>query len=228
MRMVAHGGQCCGMRTICGFPTFHQRSYYQFIRMFTDFRDGVRDWTSPNYKQAVDLNGAMLRDHLGRPLYFTAGIQLDFQGTEISADNQRRYENRLIEVVLTDSQLRHSGNEVREGAEVFRSWLDVLLSLGFRRVSRFRNSNSGSYCTVFHFVRTLENNWEEPEQILRPTVVFTYYRKVYASGNVGLTMYPTIFEAFNGHRGRDPRVNKYEVLSDASVRVTERLTPDAE
>ena len=228
MRMVNHGGHCCGMRTIFGFRGFSQTTFDEFFRIFSEFRDGVRDWTSSEYQNAVDENGQNMYDIHGRGLMYYGPPGPDFQGSVVPEDHRRRYNNRLVEVVLTDGQLLTTGRHAEVNDQVCYSWLQALTTLGFRRVSRFRNSNSGHYCTVFHFVANLENNWEEPEQILRPTVVFTYYRKVYASGNVGLTMYPTIFEAFNGHRGRDPRVNKYEVLSDASVRVTERLTPDAE
>jgi hypothetical protein len=228
MQMVAHGGHCCGIRTIFGFGVFNQTNFNQFFRVFSDFRDGIQDWTSSVYRPALNENGQHMVDHMGRALLFYGGTPGNFQGVEIRDHDRRFYNNRLIEIVLTDGQLMNTGVNVLVNNQGCGSWLQALSALGFRPVSRFRNSNSGRYCTVFHFVANLENDWEEAAPVIRPTVVFTYYRKVYASGNVGLTMYPTIFEAFNGHRGRDPRVNRYEVLSDASVRVTERLTPDAE
>lgn len=43
----------------------------------------------------------------------------------------------IVEVVLTDEQLR-SG------------WLRVVQRNGFKRVSRFKNSNSGNVCNIFH------------------------------------------------------------------------------
>lgn len=58
----------------------------------------------------------------------------------VTQTDTRHYANtgsHLYEVVLLDSQLR-SG------------WLYVLQKAGFRRVSRFLNSNSGNICNVFH------------------------------------------------------------------------------
>lgn len=45
--------------------------------------------------------------------------------------------SHCIEVVLIDDQLR-------EG------WLRIIQKRGFKRVSRFRNSNSNNVCNVFH------------------------------------------------------------------------------
>jgi hypothetical protein len=46
--------------------------------------------------------------------------------------------NTLFEVVLTDLQLK-SG------------WAEVLKKVGFRKTTRFYNSNSGNHCTIFHY-----------------------------------------------------------------------------
>jgi hypothetical protein len=59
-----------------------------------------------------------------------------FQGYLNDAAN-RGDGNILCEIVLTDNQLQ-SG------------WVPWLREKGFRRVTRFRNANSGNICNVFH------------------------------------------------------------------------------
>jgi hypothetical protein len=55
--------------------------------------------------------------------------------------NGNRTHNHCVEAVLTDEQLQ-SG------------WTPVLKELGFKRVSRFRNDNSGNICNIFHYIPT--------------------------------------------------------------------------
>lgn len=51
--------------------------------------------------------------------------------------------NRLIEVCLIDGQLTTADT-------LGRTWADILRSRGFKRMARFRNSNSGNIVNVFH------------------------------------------------------------------------------
>lgn len=60
---------------------------------------------------------------------------------KIREDKRCRDRGRLIEVVVTDSQLRSQS-----------SLGPILAAEGFRLVSRFTNDNTGNICNVFHFI----------------------------------------------------------------------------
>lgn len=76
-----------------------------------------------------------------RHSYGWSGFITTPEGFAAHLDTQIRvvHANRLIEIVLTDGQIRR------------RAWVgNTLAEKGFRLVTRFRNSNSGSICNVFH------------------------------------------------------------------------------
>ena len=52
----------------------------------------------------------------------------------------------MAEAVLTDYQAftKHANFTPS-------TWHEVMLSVGFKRVTRFLNSNSGNYCNVYHY-----------------------------------------------------------------------------
>lgn len=78
---------------------------------------------------------------------FTAGRPAEDIYRKIRADKESRGNadynrtGRLIEVVVTDAQLRAN-----------RSLGPILIKEGFKLVNSFRNSNSGNVCRVFHFI----------------------------------------------------------------------------
>lgn len=88
---------------------------------------------------------------------FQAKFEIGSEGYYDQGHEQQR--NILMEVVLTDNQL-HAIDPVTG-----RTWVDVLREKGFRRVSRFRNDNSGNICNVFHWLprkRTARENDNDP------------------------------------------------------------------
>lgn len=94
MRMVDHGGSCCGIRQIYGFDHSTVAELDEYIR---------------------------------------------------ELDNEHGQGNRLIEVVLSQRQVR--GDRAPAGG-----WTAALAERGFRLVSRFNNSNSHNDCYIFHRV----------------------------------------------------------------------------
>ena len=67
--------------------------------------------------------------------------------------------NRLLEAVLTDRQLAPSpvDSRGRQSVRDAGGWSVVLASRGFVLHTRFRNSNTQSFCNVFHRVMTRES-----------------------------------------------------------------------
>lgn len=59
-------------------------------------------------------------------------------------------DGRVIEAVLTDSQLTQYSRARADEREILANWPAELAARGFRFVGRFRNSNSGNNCNVFH------------------------------------------------------------------------------
>lgn len=122
--------------------------------------------------------------------------------------------NRLLEAVLTDRQLdpqnpdynRRVTQQVRDQG----GWGLVLASRGFRLHTRFRNSNSGRYCNVFHRIRTAESldnlpwlHQPQPVNEVRVTPI-----------NVNELILPLDWETsraaiFRTHDGRAVRVVEY-------------------
>lgn len=110
--------------------------------------------------------------------YFNENHTVEFIRRELSrcfdgVSPRRGNPNRLAEVILTDNQLS------------FRNLPIALAKEGFVLVNRFRNSNSGNVCNVFHKVRTplstepanLPYRWDPA---LRET-----FRRVYRSSTRG-------------------------------------------
>ncbi len=58
----------------------------------------------------------------------------------------------VYEAILIDAQME--------------SWWDILKGYGFRKVCRFKNNNSGNYCTILHFY---DGENTEEYQVFDPT-----------------------------------------------------------
>ena len=103
--------------------------------------------------------------------------------------------NRLLEVVLSERQvnLRTQG----ERARMLEDWPAILAEKGFTLVNRFRNSNTGRICYVFHKLNErlpmspeyLPFNWpaDQIEPGVQPVapVIREVSREYYASLRVG-------------------------------------------
>jgi hypothetical protein len=60
-------------------------------------------------------------------------------------ENENDIQSGLIEATLTDQQASE-----KPMAKDPDNWHQILLKEGFRRVSRFKNSNTGNYINVYH------------------------------------------------------------------------------
>ncbi len=161
--------------------------------------------------------------------------------------------NRLLEVVLSERQVapqppRERGGlghlvlqEVRDAG----GWPTILRERGFRLVSRFRNSNSGQLCYVFHRVpewQSLRNedlpfDWPEagndivePAPVVRPPAppanADPIVNEVFALFADGRVRGP--FDYVAEIRQAYPRVARYrrrKIYADARVEIEDARMP---
>jgi hypothetical protein len=97
--------------------------------------------------------------------------------------------NRLCEAVLTDNQCNRNGGQ----------WPRVLRRMGFKLVARFRNSNSGNVCNVFHKINKPLSL--EPENIPfewgPPLTLAETFHRINRSGES-----PLVFDSLEAARNR--------------------------
>ncbi len=140
MELVFHGGKCCGIKTIYGFPDYP-----------TDLEEEI-----VTAKKSADRNHDRCGDHIRSDLpFFTLSAP-----EETAEARLRRYidfckERRpagCIEVTLIsklNSPCACGVCEIRSQAEI---WEPLLFELGFHPVTAFKNSNSGNEVTIYHLV----------------------------------------------------------------------------
>ena len=123
LSVQTHGGRCCGIKTIWNFP-HNPEEYVQVIekRRF----NGTVDY----YGKRVEKSFDFMTDE--RPME-KAGDRLK----AIIEFIKKKRPAGLIEITLTDYQAHH--------------WSAFIKKLGFKPVTKFRNSNtSGTIITVYH------------------------------------------------------------------------------
>lgn len=93
----------------------------------------------------------------------------------------RSNNNRLCEVVLTDIQCQKWNG----------LFVKALRIVGFELVVRFRNSNSGNVCNVFHLIAKKEPLDNLPFEWGPPIIPEATFHRV-VRGRVGVTAYPSV------------------------------------
>lgn len=121
LRLVAHGGLCCGVKTIYGFTCSPESKLAALQACPADNRD-----TYGNY---VHSNDRFFNDAAPEETYLE---RLD----RYLAFLEKKRPKGLVEVTLTTSQLCVWGNLLRKR--------------GFKKVTTFVNSNSGNTVVVLH------------------------------------------------------------------------------
>lgn len=109
----------------------------------------------------------------------------------------RQNNNRLVEVVLTDGQCQKFQGQFPR----------ILRILGFKLVNRFKNSNSGNVCNVFHMIATPLPLDNLPFEWGPPIIPEATFHRVYR-GRTGATGYPTLEAARDGAKDTLERVVK--------------------
>lgn len=179
------------------------------------------------------------------PAFSQAAMQ-ELEG-HIDAIKRNRREG-LIEVVLIDVQLRAEVAPVQPyggRTHVMGGWADGLKDLGFILVRRFRNSNHGNWCNVFHLpygqpteIAPIPFEWEDGvtnvtvvQNVAPPpppapppprvTIVHTTFHNVYRDGRRG-GGYDTPAEARAARRSRG-RIDSRVIWSNGNVEWNENI-----
>lgn len=125
MNLYFHGGKCCGIKVIAGFPSLPTSNvnYLEKIAASNADADGENVSTKRPFfhREAPSETGKERFDRL------------------IAYCEERRPKG-LIEVVLTDYIWD----------KIHSNWKTTLKSRGFKKVSNFINSNSDNRCYVYH------------------------------------------------------------------------------
>ena len=128
MRLVFHGGKCCGIKTIYGF-------------------DSPSDIVSAVKKKSV-TNKDAYGEHVGSNMdFFTDAAPKETQKERLDrliAFCMKRRPQGIIEVTLAQHR-NHYFDQVKP-------WGPLLRKRGFRCVTKALNSNSGNTVHVFHKV----------------------------------------------------------------------------
>lgn len=132
MHLAYHGGKCCGIKTIYGFPgdpaSIVNRVYYH----------GREEVNSDSHGDHVSTNS---RFYHGSAPSETGLERLD---RYLRYCDQRR-PGGVIEIVLADYRFLPTFTA---------AWWPVLEERGFTKTAEFRNSNSDNMCTVYHRVKS--------------------------------------------------------------------------
>lgn len=149
MTMVCHGGQCCGIKHIYGFPYAPTDTVAAITAVKAVMGAGSEMAKGAYfYPNAEPKEEAIVR--LKKLLAF-----VDLHKTE-----------HLVEIVLNDY--------------VLKGWKTTLKKLGFKEVTKFKNSNTGSRLHVLHRVTPVPKppsaKKEEPKPSSKPVTRATRVR----------------------------------------------------
>jgi hypothetical protein len=123
-KLVNHGGKCCGIKIIYGF-----HSATSSLCEELPAAPGVNE--SDSYGRDVSSNERFFTDSAPRETFEErADRYIEFV--------KRRRPRHVIEVVFEEGQLDYHG------------WRPWLRKHRFRKVTKFLNSNSGNYVTIYH------------------------------------------------------------------------------
>lgn len=128
LKLVNHGGKCCGIKTIYGFNCSPQSVIYDKCSPLNEIK--INDKDSHGYM--VSCNERFFTDSAPEESY-RERLQryIDFV--------KKRRPKQLIEVILQDSYQK--------------AWQEELVNnFGFVKVNNFKNSNSWLWLSVFHLV----------------------------------------------------------------------------
>jgi len=143
MQLRSHGGSCCGIRHLSGFGA----------------------WGT---KVNAGYNSLGRRYETKTRLELFKGFMKQLEGSDFTTN--RGAEGKLVEVVVTDSQVR-SNPDIPS----------VLKAYGFKFVTRFNNS-SGGMCNVFHKTtgkcgdHEVPSWWTKAKEVRDPIKPRTYFR----------------------------------------------------
>lgn len=137
MNLYFHGGKCCGIKTIEGFPhyPYSQHSW------------GEKHIAYPLPEVGAVRNHDVYGQPTTKPFFTDAAPEESIQErfARLIAFCKRRRPQGCIEVTLARNQFG-SFNQVA-------LWEPLLLEHGFKvTVPEFKNSNSQNYVTIYHLV----------------------------------------------------------------------------
>lgn len=136
MKVICHGGYCCGMTHIQGFPSSLAQPMPATIKKpANEFYKWKKE--NPSYYWMMQYE---------RPQE-TAEERLRWlvsQGLRVLTDRS----SGIVEAVLTSYQ----------GRGVAETWRPLMTELGFKEVNSHQNSNSGRTLHVFHLNTGIEND----------------------------------------------------------------------
>ena len=128
LKLVNHGGKCCGIKTIYGFNFNPEPRSYDKCSSLNKIKINNKD----SYGYMVACNERFFTDSAPEEGY-RERLQryIDFV--------KKRRPKQLIEVILQDSYQKDWQKE-------------LVKNFGFVKVTNFKNSNSGLWLSVFHLV----------------------------------------------------------------------------
>lgn len=146
MRLAAHGGYCCGIKTIHGLG---------------ESPDDLISEKEP-HKHVFTLHDA---DQSGCPPHgdinlFTAGAPEETKGSRfkrVLAHLKYIRPAGVCEVVTVDS----GDTDNNEFFATTGKWGDFLAGLGFNKVTSAKNSNSGNTIDIWHLMYNEGEGWED-------------------------------------------------------------------
>lgn len=131
MYIANHGGMCCGIKHIFQMGT-SPNAVDSRIEQSTAKRPNTRD---VSYIPAESSDNFY---HLDAP----SETKLERLKRYINFLSERR-PSHIVEVVISESKWEHQ-NQI--------AWMPVLEELGFKKVSRAFNSNSGNTVHIYHLI----------------------------------------------------------------------------
>lgn len=132
MRLISHGGWCCGISTIYGFD-------YAPDHCMAPKRQNPNAKPAANHGQVT-----ILSDQIAFPKQ-TAAERVKAYCDYVASFRPKG----LIEAVLTNGKFNYSRTHYDPQPQI-DVWGPVLEALGFVPVTSFVNSNSGYTVTVYH------------------------------------------------------------------------------
>lgn len=138
MRLISHGGWCCGISTIYGFETSPDAIFEA-----TEVIAGAENCRSHGSVYIYNDRWALPEQTALERLSLLVKKKLEM-GVGVAARG-------MVEAVLTSGRYNFN-NEVWNPVPQISVWGPVLETLGFKPVTEFHNSNSCNTVTVYHLV----------------------------------------------------------------------------
>lgn len=137
MKLVFHGGECCGIKTIYDFG-FGKNSP-------NDLEEAVEERPEVSHDQHADTVNSDLEFFTDAAPEETRKKRLD----RLIAFCERERPRGIIEINLSDGKA-YSHWQNYEGYNQVRTWKNLLHKRKFKIVNKCKNSNTGNTVYVFH------------------------------------------------------------------------------